>query len=262
MTTNTQLALVQIDNYGPWTVNAGPRREADLQTLQARLFADLAQFVGSRDGYAFFTRFDNMVAVTNGMDLDEHALVQESIGNRYPVSVSLSVAADSSPLGALGEATEALQEAGSAQDSDRRAVLCGQSLPEGTQSDADVRIAHFDIVDATERYTDELNAIDALARVQRTYVELLDYMRETNEALSFFIGGDNFVAVCPPLDRERYADAVRHVEATTGVELQVGIGKGPTARDAGMAAKHALEECRQNDSRIERSASVRAGTER
>lgn len=257
--TNTQLTLIQIDNYGPWTVSPSPRREADLQTLQAGLYADLSQFVGSRDGYAFFTRFDNIVAVTNGMEFDDHALVQESIGNRYPVTVSLSVATDSSPVQALGEATETLQEVGSAQASDRREVLYGRSLPDDTRTDDDVQIAHFDIVGATERYTDELNAIDALIRVQRSYVELLEHMRETNEALSFFIGGDNFVAVCPSLDRGRYADAVRHVETTTGVELQVGIGRGPTARDAGTAAKHALEECRQNDSRIERSASIQAG---
>lgn len=253
--TTTQLTLVQIDNYGPWTVNTGPRREADLQTPQARLFADLAQFVGNRNGDAFFTRFDNMVAVTNGLDRDDHARLQESIANRYPVSVSLPVAADSSPVAALGDATDAPQKAGSAQDSDRRAVLCGQTLPGDTRNDDDIGIAHFDIVDATNQYTDELNSIDMLARVQRTSLELLEYMRETTDAVSFFIGGDNFVAVCPPLDRESYTDVVEHVGGATGVELQVGVGHGSTARDAGAAAKHALEERRENDSRIERTPS-------
>ncbi|GAG70614.1 unnamed protein product, partial [marine sediment metagenome] len=35
-----QLTLVQIDNYGPWTVTPEPRGEAELQTLQAELFAE------------------------------------------------------------------------------------------------------------------------------------------------------------------------------------------------------------------------------
>ena len=68
--TTTQVTLVQIDNYGPWTVTPEPRREMDLQTLQSRLFADIAEYLGHRDGYAFFTRFDNMITVTNGIGGD------------------------------------------------------------------------------------------------------------------------------------------------------------------------------------------------
>ena len=41
-----QLSLVQIDEYGPWTVTPEPRRETDLQSLQATLYADFADFVG------------------------------------------------------------------------------------------------------------------------------------------------------------------------------------------------------------------------
>ena len=36
-----QMTLIQIDNYGPWTVTPRPRTESDLQMLQANLFADL-----------------------------------------------------------------------------------------------------------------------------------------------------------------------------------------------------------------------------
>ena len=35
-----QMTLIQIDNYGPWTVTPKPRTESDLQMLQASLFAD------------------------------------------------------------------------------------------------------------------------------------------------------------------------------------------------------------------------------
>ena len=35
-----QMTLIQIDNYGPWTVTPRPRTESDLQILQAELFAD------------------------------------------------------------------------------------------------------------------------------------------------------------------------------------------------------------------------------
>ena len=248
--TNAQVTLVQIDNYGPWTVTPEPRREVDLQTLQSRLYADLSQLVGNRQGYVFFTRFDNMVAVTNGMDEAAHALVQESVGNRYPVTVSLGVATDPSPVAALAEATELLQDAGSAQDGDRTEILRGETLASDRRADDDVQIAHFDVNDATGKYTDELNAFDSFIHIEQGYAELMQYMRRAHDALSFFVGGDNIIALCPDLDEAAYHDAIGHVRETVEVELKVGVGRAANAQSAGMAAKHALEDCRHDGRRV------------
>ncbi len=257
--TNIQFTLVQIDNYGPWTVTPHPRREPDLQAMQAQLYADLAQFVGTRSGYVFFARFDNVIAVTNGIGLDAHERLQELVANRYPVTVSVSVAAGRTPADALAAASTALQDAGSAQDGDRREVLRGDPIPGDARADDDVRIAHFDVVDATAKYTDRASAADVLVRVQRAYAELSEYLLRHDDAVAFFVGGDNVIAVCPALDRTRYAAAVRHVEEAADVELQVGVGRGRTAAVAGMAAKHALEDCRVNGSRVECAAAAAGG---
>jgi GTP cyclohydrolase IIa len=242
--TNTQVTHVQIDNYGPWTVTPEPRREVDLQTLQSRLYADLSQLIGNRDGYIFFSRFDNMLAVTNGLDRDDHALIQESVANRYPVTTSLSIATGRSPVNALGTATEQLQDAGSAQDKGRREILRGRTIDEEFRADDDVQIAHFDVNDATGKYTDQLNEFDTFIHIEQGYAELMQYMREAHDSLSFFVGGDNVIAVCPDLDDDAYHDAVDHVRDAVSVDLKVGVGRGRTASDAGMDAKHALEECR------------------
>jgi GTP cyclohydrolase IIa len=247
--TNTQLTLVQIDNYGPWTVTPEPRREMDLQTLQSRLFADIAQFVGHRGGYAFFTRFDNMVAVTNGLDSDDHRLLQESTGNRYPVTVSLGIGVDPNPAVALERATEGLQGAGSAQDGDRREVLTG--TPVVDDSSDDVAIAHFDVNDATEKYTDQLNEFDSFIQIEQGYATLMRHLREEHGGLSFFVGGDNIIAVVPAIGAEDYQAAIDHVEEAVGVELKVGVGRGADAHAAGMTAKHALEECRHRGTAVE-----------
>jgi GTP cyclohydrolase IIa len=247
--TNTQLTLVQIDNYGPWTVTPHPRREMDLQTLQSRLFADIAQFVGSRDGYAFFTRFDNMVAVTNGMDRDDHVLLQESIGNRYPVSISLGVGVDEVPAEALESATAALQHVGSAQDGDRREVLSG-TFVDSNDPDA-VEIAHFDVNDATSKYTDRLNEFDSFIEIEQGYASLMRYLREAHGGLSFFVGGDNIISVNPSLDEGAYRESIDHVEESVGVELKVGVGRDESAHRAGIAAKHALETCRHQHTVVE-----------
>jgi GTP cyclohydrolase IIa len=242
--TNTQVTHIQIDNYGPWTVTPEPRREVDLQTLQSRLYADLSQLFGNRDGYVFFSRFDNMIAITNGLGIEAHELVQESVGNRYPVTMSLSVATGTTPVQALGDATEQLQDAGSAQDKHRREILRGRTIDDEFRSDDDVQIAHFDVNEATEKYTDQLNEFDTFIQIEQGYAELMKYMRQAHDSLSFFVGGDNVIAVCPALGEAEYQDAIDHVNEAVDVELKVGVGRGRTAQSAGMDAKHALEDCR------------------
>jgi GTP cyclohydrolase IIa len=249
--TNTQVTLIQIDNYGPWTVTPEPRREPDLQTLQSRLYADLAQLVGNRGGYVFFARFDNMLAVTNGLTREDHAMIQESVANRYPVTVSFSVAAAGTPASALSTATEQLQDAGSAQDEGRREILRGDPIPEADRSVDDVEIAHFDVDDATEKYTDELHAFDSFVHIEGGYYALMQHLHEQEESLAFFVGGDNVIAVGAGLSRDAYAGAIDHVEQKAGVRLKVGVGRDRDARSAGMAAKHALEACRENATRVE-----------
>jgi len=255
--TTTQVTLVQIDNYGPWTTTPEPRREMDLQTLQSRLFADIAQFVGHRDAYVFFTRFDNMIAVTNGVDGAAHAALQESIGNRYPVSISLGTAVAERPVDALEAANRQLQLEGSAQDKARTEVLAGEYLTETTGSD--LQVAHFDVVNATGKYTDQLNEFDTFINIERAYASLMRYLRERHGALSFFVGGDNIISVCPDLPERAFADAVAHVKDDVEVELQVGVGRGASAHEAGFAAKHALEDCRHDGTSVELFGAPAAG---
>ena len=245
----TQLTLIQIDNYGPWTVTPEPRREMDLQTMQSRLFADMAQFIGNRGGYVFFSRFDNMIAVTNGIDRAGHTALQESVRNRYPVTISLGIGTAETPATALDTATEQIQAVGSAQDEGRTEVLAGDPL--GVDTDANTHIAHFDVNDATGKYTDQLNEFDSFIQIERGYASLMEYMREAHGALSFFVGGDNIIAVCPDLSTAEYQAAIDHVEGDVGVELKVGVGRGMTAHDAGYAAKHALEDCRHEGTPVE-----------
>ncbi len=249
----TQLTLIQIDNYGPWTVTPEPRREMDLQTLQSRLFADLAQFIGSRDGYVFFTRFDNMIAVTNGLGHDDHALLQESIDNRYPVTISLGVDTNDQPIEALEGATEQIQQAGSAQDKARTEVLGGKTWPDtgAGSTTSDLEIAHFDVNDATGKYTDQLNEFDSYIQIEKGYASVMQHMRAEHGALSFFVGGDNVISVCPNLSRADYQAAIEFVREDANVELKVGVGRGASAHDAGFAAKHALEDCRHDETRVE-----------
>src|SRR5690606_21485501 len=118
-----QMTLIQIDNYGPWTVTPTPRTEADLQILQAQLYADLQRQFAAKQGLVFFTRFDNMLAVTNNVDVEDHLRIQRSIGNRYPITVSMGVGAAETPYEAQRNATTSLQGYGGAQSEERSEIL-------------------------------------------------------------------------------------------------------------------------------------------
>lgn len=240
-----QLSLFQIDNYGPWTVTPEPRRETDLQSLQARLYADLAGFVGQFDGYVFADRFDNMVGVTNGIGRRHYAAFQERVRNRYPVTVSVGLGSSTRPAVALQEASAALQAEGGAQDPERTEVLAGD-----TGEPDPVTIAHFDVVDATGTYTDEKSAAETTLVMRRVTLRLSTYMLDHHDSLAHFVGGDNVIAVCPALDAPAFRSAIDHVRERTGVELQVGFGRDETAHEAGYRAKEALERCRETGQRV------------
>jgi len=245
--TGTRMVALQLDDYGPWTTTPAPRRETDLQALQARLFADVADFFGERDGYAFAGRYDNMVGVATRIAPGDFERLQERVRNRYPVTLSVGVGTAATPAAALDAAGAVLREAGSAQASDRREVLDHRTdgVPPGP-----VTVAHFDVVDATGEYTDSVSPARADIDIRRGVLELADHLRTEYDAVTQFVGGDNAIAVCPRLDRAAVDAVMDHVREATGVDLQVGVGHGPTAHAAGDDAKHALEDCRATGARI------------
>ncbi|PSQ23725.1 GTP cyclohydrolase IIa [Halobacteriales archaeon QS_9_67_17] len=249
MSREIRAGLVQIDEYGPWTVSPEPRRETDLQSLQASLFADFAAFIGERDGYAFYGRFDNMYAVANEATPDDFRRFQRRVRTRYPVTVSVGLGAASTPAAALGVASERLQAAGGAQDGGRSEAMAVGDAPESGDTGS-VTVAHFDVVDVTGEHTDRRNAVDVTLSIRRATLALATHLRSEHGGLAHFVGGDNVIAVCPDLDPAAYETAVDHVATETGIELQVGIGRGATAHAAGDAAKHALERCRETGTRI------------
>jgi len=248
-----RISVVQLDEYGPWTVEPAPRRETDLQALQARLYADFADFVGRSDGYAFFNRFDNMIGVTNNVDAEGYERFQERVRNRYPVTVSVGIGERETPVEAVEAASIQLQAAGSAQDPERREVL---RASETTDSTGDITVGHFDIVDVTGSFTDNENAAAAGLTIQKAMVALRERLLSEYDSIAQFVGGDNMIAVCPSLSEETFGDIVDHVYDQTGVEYQVGIGSGPTAHSAGGRAKQALEHCRETGTRVHEAMTV------
>ncbi|GAB4314682.1 MAG: GTP cyclohydrolase IIa [Methanobacteriaceae archaeon] len=236
-----QMTLIQIDNYGPWTVTPTPRAEADLQILQAQLYADLQRQFATKQGLVFFTRFDNMLAVTNNVDVEDHLRIQRSIGNRYPITVSMGVGAAETPYEAQRNATTALQGYGGAQSDERSEILAIDGMV--NKEDSFVQIAHIDINGITDSLTDIIPAYDTSFIVNRVQHFLMKKLIEKGSLL-FFIGGDNFMSPCNGLSPEGLVKIIEEIKEETNIALKAGVGKAPTAEKAANLADLALEEIR------------------
>ncbi len=235
------MTLIQIDNYGPWTVTPTPRTEADLQILQAQLYADLQRQFAAKQGLVFFTRFDNMLAVTNNVDVEDHLRIQRSIGNRYPITVSMGVGAAETPYEAQRNATTSLQGYGGAQSEERSEILAIDDMV--NKEDSFVQIAHIDINGITDSLTDIIPAYDTSFIVNRVQHFLMKKLIEKGSLL-FFIGGDNFMSPCNGLTPEGLVKIIEEIKEETNIALKAGVGKAPTAEKAANLADLALEEIR------------------
>ena len=242
-----QMTLIQIDNYGPWTVTPRPRTESDLQILQAELFADVQRQIAAKKGLVFFTRFDNLLAVTNGLNEEDHMRIQRSIRNRYPITISMGVGAAETAHEAQRLATSALQKEGGAQSSGRKEILAINNLIENPE-DSFVQAAHIDINSVTETLTDIESAFDTSFMVNKAQHYLMTKLREKG-ALLFFIGGDNFMSPCNGLSEEDLTQILKEIDEEIGIGLKAGIGRADNMEDAAYMADIGLEIIRAGNNK-------------
>ncbi len=236
-----QMTLVQIDNYGPWTVTPAPRLESEIQTLQAELFAELQKQFGRRGGLVFHTRQDNMLAVTNGISMEDHREIQAEVNAKFPVTVSMSIGAASNAYQAQVQATLCLQRVGGSQSAERIKALVGSPV---SYPDQDwVQIAHMDI-NHSSLLTDSEPIYDTHLLIQRAYLSLIPIFLRKN-ALVFYMGGDNIMALSNGLEVPEISAVLYDVKAEMGLELKAGVGAAHTAEAAAKLASEGLHEIRK-----------------
>jgi GTP cyclohydrolase IIa len=229
------VTLVQLDNYGPWTDTLGSDREHRLQILQADLYSAVQERFAERDGLVFFNRFDEMLAVTNGITQTEHERIKQTLQDHFPVTISMAIGVGRNPFQAQMRASKLLQQKGSAQSPERSGVIaCERTLD---IDDSHVQIMHFDIDGVTESLTDHVSAYETSLHVMTIYTELMQLLKE-RDAMVFFVGGDNFMGVANGLgtqDIEYLLEQYRN----RSVKLKCGIGLARTGRKAAeLAAKN------------------------
>ena len=231
-----QTTLIQIDNYGPWTTTPLPKKEAYLQSLQAGIYRTLQKKFSSKKALVFPLRYDNLLAITNGMDEKAHRTILDQLKYKFPVSLSMSVATGSTPYEAQGNATKRLSREGGAKHAHRKSVLAIDGL-----SDDPLSIAHADI-DSITIHTDS-NVYDSYVRVVSTGQSLINHLAPYG-ALVFYMGGDNFIIPCGNAEKKDFLSVFKAIEQESGVSLKAGIGTGRNAEEAVGLASMGLKKIR------------------
>lgn len=240
-----QITVIQLDCYGPWTVTPEPKPESELQILQSKIYSALQERFASLGGLVFQARQDNMLAVSNGLSLEDHRRIQEEIAEEFPVTVSMGVGCAEKPYDAQVAATLALQSMGGSRNPERRSVLAGRTV---APPDEDwVEITHMDINHSTI-LTDTKPIYDTQLLVLETLAFLMKRMLR-HGGIVFYMGGDNFMAVSNGIDEGVLMEILRDVKLELGMELKAGVGKARRPLTSAKLASYALHDIRSGKSR-------------
>ena len=235
-----QITIIRLEGYGPWTTTLGDDREHRLQILQARLYSDLQELFSEKKGLVFFNRFDEMFAVSNGISKEEHELILDRISRIYSnVTISMNVGNGTTPY-------EAHKNARIAMDyGNRGSSRVNINTDSSNEDNSEIQIMHIDIDGSTSNVGSVLMPYDISVLITRLNLELSERFL-AHGALTFFLGGDNFMVVSSRVNRDDVRRLLYEVMDSVGVRLKCGIGVAYTARDAAMLATHALDDIRNS----------------
>ncbi len=231
-----QLTIIRIEGYGPWTLTLGYDREAQLQMLQAKVYHDVQRLFHDKDCLVYFNRFDEYFAITNGLSVQEHAEIQRELAGTYKdLKMSMAIGAGKTALAASMEAYRARKEN---KFADEKARIFGAAA----DGDLSAQIMHID-VDSSTKLTSRLSPYEVTALVMKLYGKLAEEFLKL-DALTFFLGGDNFMVISNGVAGAQADSVIKKVTAGLDVKLNCGIGIGKTGRKAAEAATKALDTIR------------------
>jgi GTP cyclohydrolase IIa len=239
-----QLTIIRIEGYGPWTLTLGYDREAQLQMLQARIYHDMQRLFHEKDSLVYFNRFDEYFAITNGVSVAEHAEIAHALAILYrDLKMSMAIGAGKTALEASTNAYNARKENRLA---DEKARIFGTAATTGKEKEEEeaplAQIMHID-VDSSTKLTGRLSPYEVTALVMKLYGRLAEEFLK-RDALTFFLGGDNFMVISNGVTVAQADEVIKKVTAGRDVKLNCGIGIGKNGRRAAEAATKALDTIR------------------
>jgi len=106
-----------------------------------------------------------------------------------------------------------------------------------------VTFLHLDVVYLTSKGK-TVSPYEISSLMFKLYAKMSEFFLSKN-ALSFFMGGDNFMVVANSNYKESAEEFIDMIENEFGIELNCGIGTGKTARNAVKLATKSLATIRE-----------------
>jgi GTP cyclohydrolase IIa len=243
-----QITIVRIDGYGPWTVGLGSDREAALQMLQAKIYYDLQRLFSELNCLVYPNRFDEYFVISSGLSLQRHLEIQTELRKLYSgLKLSMAIGMGKTPFDANLRAYRARKQH---LTLDKRRRIFGErgssyhSLNQNAikYNNNIVQIMHIDVNDSAE-LSSTLSPYEVTTLISRIGL-LLSQRFLKSGAITFFIGGDNFMVVSNGTTKQDAKRIIQMVSQDTGIKLNCGIGVGRTGRKAAQAATKALDTIR------------------
>ena len=232
-----QLSILKIMGYGPWTLTLGSDREHELQMLQASLYGEVQRLFSEEGCIVFPNRSDEFFAVSNGLALDGHVRIQESLAESFDVRLSVSLGCADSPFGANLRAHEGMKSS---------SVLDGKHNIFGFADcgrPPAVSIMHLDVDGLTSRKKTS-SPYEITSQIFDLYARMSGYFL-AKDSLTFFMGGDNFMVVASDDAKRSVREFIGSVRDESGTCLNCGIGNAATAREAVRLATKSLDTIRE-----------------
>ena len=230
-----QITIIKITGYGPWTLTLGSDREHEIQMLQASLYLQIQKLFSTKNGLVFSNRSDEFFAITNGITLEDHIEIQKKLESSFDLKLSMSIGYGDSPFDANLSAHDGKK---SKIKLDEEHNIFG--FIDG-KVESKVTIMHLDVDNLTSRGK-TVSPYEISSLMFKLYAKMSEFFLSKN-ALSFFMGGDNFMVVANSNYKESAEEFIDIIKNELGIELNCGIGTGKTARDAVKLATKSLDTC-------------------
>jgi GTP cyclohydrolase IIa len=255
-----QITIIRIEGYGPWTLTLGTDREAQIQMLQARIYYDVQRLFSQKECLVYLNRFDEYFAITNGLSLKDHKDLQKEIATLYKnLKISMTIGKGNTSFEANVNAYEARK---TGNFIDRETRIFGQTMSSSPSSKASssttksnysesAHIMHIDI-NGSEKISSKMSPYEITALVMKLYAKLSEAFLKKG-AMTFFLGGDNFMVISNNIKKEDAEIIIKSVANDIGITLNCGIGIGRNGRRAAEAATRALDTIRdlRNEGKIQ-----------
>jgi len=217
-----QITIIKITGYGPWTLTLGSDREHEIQMLQASLYLQIQKLFSTKNGLVFSNRSDEFFAITNGITLEDHIEIQKKLESSFDLKLSMSIGYGDSPFDANLSAHDGKK---SKIKLDEEHNIFG--FIDG-KVESKVTIMHLDVDNLTSRGK-TVSPYEISSLMFKLYAKMSEFFLSKN-ALSFFMGGDNFMVVANSNYKESAEEFIDIIKNELGIELNCGIGTGKTAR--------------------------------